>query len=70
MSDITSQSLTSLVNNIKKKKLSSEDVTKEFVTRSERSKQLNAYISEDFSNSIKVSVIILLALSILISKKS
>jgi aspartyl-tRNA(Asn)/glutamyl-tRNA(Gln) amidotransferase subunit A len=52
MSDITSQSLTSLVKNIKKKKLSSEDVTKEFVTRSERSKQLNAYISEDFSNAL------------------
>lgn len=52
MSDITSQSLTSLVKNIKEKKLSSQDVTKAFVERSEKSKELNAYISEDFSNAI------------------
>ena len=52
MSDITSQSLTSLVKNIKEKKLSSEEVTKAFVDRSEKSKELNSYISEDFSNAI------------------
>ena len=52
MSDITSQSLTSLVKNIKEKKLSSEDVTKAFVSRSEKSKDLNSYISEDFSNAL------------------
>ena len=52
MSDITSQSLTSLVKNIKEKKLSSEEVTKAFVDRSEKSKELNVYITEDFSNAI------------------
>ena len=52
MSDITSQSLTSLVKNIKEKKLSSEDVTKAFVSRSEKSKELNSYISENFSNAL------------------
>jgi aspartyl-tRNA(Asn)/glutamyl-tRNA(Gln) amidotransferase subunit A len=52
MSDITSLSLTKLVKNIKEKKLSSEDVTKAFVARSEKSKELNSYISEDFSNAI------------------
>ena len=52
MSDITSQSLTSLVKNIKEKKLSSEEVTKAFVDRSEKSKELNSYITEDFSNAI------------------
>ena len=52
MSDITSQSLTLLVKNIKEKKLSSEEVTKAFVDRSEKSKELNAYITEDFSNVI------------------
>jgi aspartyl-tRNA(Asn)/glutamyl-tRNA(Gln) amidotransferase subunit A len=52
MSGITSQSLTSLVNNIKEKKLSSEEVTKAFVDRSEKSKELNSYITEDFSNAI------------------
>jgi aspartyl-tRNA(Asn)/glutamyl-tRNA(Gln) amidotransferase subunit A len=55
MSDITSQSLTSLVKNIKEKKLSSEEVTKAFVNRSERSKELNSYITEDFSNAIDKS---------------
>ena len=52
MSDITSQSLTLLVKNVKEKKLSSEDVTKAFVERSEKSKELNSYISENFSNAI------------------
>jgi aspartyl-tRNA(Asn)/glutamyl-tRNA(Gln) amidotransferase subunit A len=52
MSDITTQSLTSLVNNIKDKKLSSEEVTKAFINRSEKSKELNSYISEDFFNAI------------------
>ena len=52
MPDITSQTLTSLVKNIKEKKLSSEEVTKAFVDRSEKSKELNAYITEDFSNAI------------------
>ena len=55
MSDITSQTLTSLVKNIKEKKLSSEEVTKAFVDRSERSKELNSYITEDFSNAIDKS---------------
>src|SRR5210317_1590540 len=52
MSDISSQTLTSLIKNIKEKKLSSEEVTKAFVDRSEKSKELNAYITEDFSNAI------------------
>jgi aspartyl-tRNA(Asn)/glutamyl-tRNA(Gln) amidotransferase subunit A len=55
MSDITSQTLTSLVKNIKEKKLSSEEVTKAFVYRSEKSKELNSYITEDFSNAIDKS---------------
>ena len=52
MSNITTQSLTSLVVNIKNKELSSEEVTKAFIERSEKSKELNSYISEDFSNAI------------------
>ena len=38
MSDITKQSLTELVENIKNKKLSSSEVTKAFIERSEKSK--------------------------------
>ena len=52
MTDITKQTLNSLVQNIKEKKLSSYEVTKSFVERSEKSKKLNAYITEDFSNAL------------------
>ena len=52
MSNITTQSLTSLVDKIKNKELSSEEVTKAFIDRSEKSQELNSYISEDFSNAI------------------
>ena len=45
MSEITKQSLTELVENIKNKKLSSTDVTKAFIDRSEKSDELNAYLS-------------------------
>ena len=52
MTDITKQSLTELVENIKNKKLSSTDVTKAFIERSEKSKELNAYITEDFTSAL------------------
>ena len=52
MSDITKQSLTELVENIKSKKLSSTDVTKAFIERSKKSKELNAYITEDFTSAL------------------
>ncbi|MDC0215728.1 Asp-tRNA(Asn)/Glu-tRNA(Gln) amidotransferase subunit GatA [Candidatus Pelagibacter sp.] len=53
MSDITSKSLTDLVKNIKDKKISSEEITKAFIERSEKSRNLNSYITEDFSSAIK-----------------
>ena len=52
MSDITKKSLSELVNDIKDKKLSSEEVTKAFVERSEKSKKLNTYITEDYSSAL------------------
>ncbi len=52
MSDITSLSLTELVKNVKDKKLSSTEITKSFIERSEKSKKLNTYITEDFSSAI------------------
>ncbi|MBM3631035.1 MAG: Asp-tRNA(Asn)/Glu-tRNA(Gln) amidotransferase subunit GatA [Alphaproteobacteria bacterium] len=52
MNSITSQSLTTLVKNIKNKKLSSQEVTKAFIERSEKSKDLNAYITEDYANAL------------------
>ena len=52
MSDITKQSLTELIENIKNKKLSSTDVTKAFIDRSEKSEELNAYITNDFTSAL------------------
>ena len=53
MSDITSQTLTELVKNIKEKKISSEEATKAYIYRSEKSKILNSYITEDFSSALE-----------------
>ncbi|WP_415320121.1 Asp-tRNA(Asn)/Glu-tRNA(Gln) amidotransferase subunit GatA [Candidatus Pelagibacter sp. Uisw_092] len=52
MSNITSLTLTELVKNIKDKKISSEETTKAFIDRGEKSRDLNAYITEDFSNAL------------------
>ena len=52
MSEITSKTLTELVKSIKEKKISSEETTKAFIERSAKSKDLNTYITEDFSNAL------------------
>ena len=54
MTDITSLSLTSLVDKVKKKELSSEEITKSFIERSEKSKKLNTYITDNFENALKI----------------
>jgi aspartyl-tRNA(Asn)/glutamyl-tRNA(Gln) amidotransferase subunit A len=53
MSDLTSQTLTELVRNIKEKKISSEETTKAFIKRGKKSKVLNSYITEDFSSALE-----------------
>ena len=53
MSDITDLKLVELVDKIKKKELSSTEVTIAFIERSKKSKKLNAYISENYENAIK-----------------
>ncbi|MDC0653635.1 Asp-tRNA(Asn)/Glu-tRNA(Gln) amidotransferase subunit GatA [Candidatus Pelagibacter sp.] len=53
MSNITSLTLTELVKNIKDKKISSEETTKAFIDRGEKSRDLNTYITEDFSNALE-----------------
>ena len=57
MSDITSQTLSEIIKNIRGKKLSSQEVTKAFVDRSEKSKLLNVFITEDFSTALEKSKI-------------
>ena len=52
MSNITNQTLFELINNIKTKKLSSTEVTKAFIERSEKSKKLNVYVTENFTSAI------------------
>ena len=52
MSEIFSLSLTELVKNIKEKKISSLEATNSFVERSQKSKELNTYITENFSSAI------------------
>ena len=52
MSDITKLSLNELIQNIRNKKLSSTDVTQAFIQRSEKSSELNAYITDDFTSAL------------------
>ena len=52
MSDLTTQTLVKLCKNIKEKKVSSTEVTKAFIERSEKSKTLNSYITTDFENAL------------------
>ena len=53
MSNISEFSLTKLVSGIKKKEFTSEEVTKSFISNAEKSKKLNAYITECFDEAIK-----------------
>ena len=55
MSNILELSLTKIVNGIKKKYFSSEEVTKTFIEKSRKSKKLNTYITECFDGAIKAS---------------
>ena len=55
MTDITKQSLSELVKNIKNKKLSSKEVTKAYIDRSEKSKELNTYITENYSSALEMA---------------
>ena len=53
MSNILDLTLVDLVESIKKKEISSKEITKTYIERSEKSKKLNTYITEDFENAIK-----------------
>ena len=55
MSKISELSLTKIVNGIKKKDFTSEEVTKSFIDSSRKSKKLNAYITECFEQALKFS---------------
>jgi len=53
MSKISELSLTKIINGIKKKDFSSEEVTKSYIDISKKSKKLNTYITECFDDALK-----------------
>ena len=55
MSEITSLTLYELIKNIKEKKISSNEAAKSFVDRAEKSKKINAYVTENLENCLKLS---------------
>ena len=55
MSEISKLSLTKIVNGIKKKDFTSEEVTKVFIDNSKKSKKLNAYITECFNEALQTA---------------
>ena len=57
MSDILKLSLTEIINGIKKKDFTSEEVTKEFINNSKKSKKLNSYITECFEEALNCAKI-------------
>ena len=53
MSNIIDLKLFELVEKIKKKEISSTEITKAFIDRSQKSKKLNSYITENFENALQ-----------------
>ena len=53
MSDIINLTLSALIDKIKNKELSSLEITKAYITRAEKSKGLNTYITTDIENAIE-----------------
>ena len=53
MSDIINLTLSALIDKIKKKELSSQEITNAYIARAEKSKDLNTYITTDFDNAIE-----------------
>ncbi len=52
MPEITDLKLCDLVNKIKRKKLSSKEITEAFINRSKKSNKLNTYITNNFDNAL------------------
>ena len=53
MTNIIDLTLVELVNKIKKKEISSKEITKAYVDRCKKSKKLNTFITDDFDNALK-----------------
>ena len=57
MSDITTKSLTEIVDLIKKKEIKSVEVTNAFINNIKKGKKLNSFITESFDNALNKSKI-------------
>ena len=55
MSEIIDLNLVDLVKKIKKKELSSKEIIKSFIDRSEKSKKLNTYITDNFNQAVRAA---------------
>ena len=55
MTDITKFKLTELITKIKKKQLSSTEITEAYINRSEKSKKLNSFITNNFDRAITMA---------------
>ncbi len=55
MTDITKFKLTELITKIKKKQLSSTEITEAYINRSEKSKKLNSFITNNFDRAIAMA---------------
>ena len=53
MSEILNLSLLELVKKVRNKDISSKEITKTYIDRSEKSKKLNSYITEDFDEALR-----------------
>ena len=52
MSDITNQSLEEIIHKIKKKEISSVELTKSFIENIEKAKKLNAFVTTTFEQAL------------------
>jgi aspartyl-tRNA(Asn)/glutamyl-tRNA(Gln) amidotransferase subunit A len=59
MPDIIDLTLVELVDKIRKKEISSKEVTAAYVDRSQKSKKLNTYVTEDFEIALKKLIILI-----------
>ena len=55
MTDITNNSLTKIVDLLKKKEIKSEEVTKAYIENIKKGKKLNSFITESFEIALKKS---------------
>ena len=54
MADITNQSLNEIIENVKKKKVSSSELTKAYIKNIEGAKRLNTFVTTTFDQALEL----------------